>query len=44
MKKLIISAIIVTTVGCIGALIAYHAKHPWGTVKTEEFNIVEDED
>ena len=44
MKKLIIGAAIVIVVGGAGALIVYYVKHPWGTVKAEKFNIVEDED
>ena len=44
MKKLIIGAAIVTVVGGVGALVVYHIKHPWGTIRAEKFNIVEDED
>lgn len=44
MKKLIIVAVIVATVGGVGALVVHHIKHPWGTVKTAKFDIMEDED
>lgn len=43
MKKLIIGAAIVAVAGGVGALVVYYIKHPWGTVKAEKLNIVEDE-